>query len=217
MGLKHTTVAICFLLIVLGLKPGFAASGFVIKKCRGANGEWYYGDTADRACAHSKVTELTDSGIKTKELAAPPTAAQLKEDAGALAKSKKAKELAKARARRDRILLSMYASAGDITYVRDRKISDINGLIVGEQDTLKSLQATLPRLQAQETVEASTDKSMAAETARIIANTKAQIATHEANIQKDQREIAAVRKQAAADLVRFQKLKDQSPAIAAAP
>lgn len=207
MRFKHTIAAVCFLSIAMGLKPGFAGPTFVIKKCRDANGEWHYGDNAGRACANSKVIEITDSGVRTKELAAPLTAAQLKERTAALAKSAKAQQQARSRARRDRILLSMYASASDITYVRNRKIADIKSLIEGEKDTLKSLQATLPRLRAQETAEKSTNKPEAADTAQVIANTEAQIATHNENIKKEQQEIVSVRQQAAADLVRYRKLK----------
>ncbi len=207
MNFKHTIVAVCFLLVTLGLKPGFAEPGFVIKKCRDANGEWHYGDTAGRACAHSKVIEITNSGVKTKELAAPLTPTQLKEHAATLAKTEKATQKVRAQARKDRILLSMYASENDITYVRDRKISDIKGLIEGEKDTLKSLRATLPRLQAEETAQASRNKAAAAGTATIIADTRAQIATHEATIEKEQQEEAAVRQQAAADLARYRQLK----------
>ena len=101
----------------------------------------------------------------------------------------------------------MYASASDITYVRNRKIADIKGLIEGEKDTLKSLQATLPRLRAQETAEESTNKPEAADTAQVIANTEAQIAAHNENIKKEQQEIVSVRRQAAADLVRYRQLK----------
>ncbi len=215
MGVKHTIAAICIMWTTLALNPGFAANNFVIKKCRGANGEWYYGDNVGQACAHSRVTELNNTGIATKELAAPLTSAQLKERNATLAKSEKNKKKAMAKARRDRILLSQYASAGDITYVRDRKIADIKGLIQGEQDTLKSLKNTLPRLQAQEIAERPTNKGAADGTAQIIADTKAQIATHEENIQKDQAEIVTVRKQAAADLVLFRKLKN--PSLTAGP
>lgn len=210
MNMKHTIAALCFLSIALIPLTGFAGGSFVIKKCRGANGEWYYGDTADRACARSKVIEINNAGIKTKELAAPLTPAQL-------VKHKKAERKARAQARRDRILLSMYGDAKDITYVRNRKIADIKNLISGENDTLKSLAATLPRLEAQESAEASTDKAAAASTAVVIADTKAQIATHEANIKNDEQAITQVRKQAASDLIRYRKLRGIPQSATATP
>ncbi|MHB8550485.1 MAG: hypothetical protein ACYDB8_05875 [Acidiferrobacterales bacterium] len=195
----------------MGLKPSIAGTAFVIKKCQDANGEWHYGDNAGRECAHSKVIEITNSGVKTKELAAPLTPAQLKAHAAEFAQAAKEKAKARARARRDRILLSMYASSDDITYVRNRKISDVNGLIEGEKDTLKPLQATLSRLQAEEAAQKSTNKAEAAATAKVIANTEAQIAKHKENIKKEQQEIVAIRQQAAADLARYRKLKDMGP------
>ncbi|MHB8453439.1 MAG: hypothetical protein ACYDDO_01820 [Acidiferrobacterales bacterium] len=202
MNSKHTIVTICFLAASLWVAA--SASGaettFRIKKCQDANGEWHYGDDADRACAHSKVIEITESGVKAKEIAAPLTPEQLKEQTAQQAEAQKEKAKADEQARRDHLLLAMYASESDITYVRDRKIADIEAQIQASQDTLKSLRATLVRLQTQNKVKDDP------KTAKIIANTQAQMATHEDAIKEKRDEEAAIRNQAAADLVRYREL-----------
>lgn len=212
MNLKHTTLAALFLATGLWAAAGVADTGLRIKKCQDANGEWHYGDTADVACAKSKIIEITDTGVETKEIAAPLTAEQLKERAAQQAAAKKQEQ----RAERDRLLLSMYASESDITYVRDRKIADIESQIQASRDTVKSLQATLLRLQSEETRQKAKNKGEAADTAKIITNTQSQIATHEASIKDRQKEEDVIRKQADADLARYRELKkNPSPPVVA--
>ncbi len=210
MNCKHTIVTFCFL--AASLFVAASASGadttFRIKKCQDANGEWHYGDDADRACAHSKVIEITETGVKAKEIAAPLTAEQLKEKAAQQAEAQKEKEKTDEQARKDRLLLAMYASESDINYVRDRKIADIESQIQASEDTLKSLNATLVRLQTQN--KAKNDPKAA----KIIANTQAQIATHEAAIKEKHDEEAAIRNQAAADLVRYRELRNAPAPLA---
>src|SRR5437660_1432838 len=50
-----------------------------IKKCQDATGKWHYGDSASDACAESKITVMSEQGIKKKEIAAPLTRDELKQ------------------------------------------------------------------------------------------------------------------------------------------
>jgi len=219
MNLKHIIVTVSFLTVGLwtlaSAGAGAADTTFRIKKCQDANGEWHYGDSADVACARSKVIEITETGVKTKEIAAPLTPEQLKERAAHQAEAQKDKQQAQAQAQKDQLLLSMYASESDITYVRDRKIADIETQLQASTDTVKSLRATLSRLQTQAVQEKAANKPTLANTDKIIASTQAQITTHEAAIKSKRDEEAAIRKQADADLARYRQIKGSPAPLAA--
>ncbi len=212
MARKHTILVTWFLIAGLCSLPAIADSGFTIEKCQDANGEWHYGDTADVDCAKSKIIEINNSGVETKEIAGPLTAAQLKERAAQQAAAKKQEK----QAEKDQLLRSMYASESDITYVRDRKIADVESQIRASEETVKSLNATLVRLQKQERQQQTSNKAYAGTTATIIANTQSQIATHEASIKEKRQEEDTIRKQAAADLARYRELEKKPPQPAAA-
>src|ERR1051325_11975286 len=72
-----------------------------IKKCQDATGKWHYGDSASEACAQSKVTVMSEQGIKKKEIAAPLTRDELKQRELADEDRAKAAEQAK---REERVL-----------------------------------------------------------------------------------------------------------------
>ncbi|MEP0762389.1 MAG: hypothetical protein HRF48_06570 [Chloroflexota bacterium] len=181
-----------------------------IKKCQDATGRWHYGDTAAAECARSKVTLLSEQGIKRKEIEAPLTEAELQKRAADQSAEQKAKEQAK----RDEILLSTYAHEEDIIYVRDRKLAQLEQSIKASQETVNSLKAALTRLEAQAAAEQKSGD--ASETAKAAAQTRAQVEKHEAAIAQKRAEQQLLRQQAEADLKRYRELKG-ARARAAAP
>jgi chromosome segregation ATPase len=186
--------------------PVHTASGQKIKKCQDAQGRWHYGDTAADACAESKVIEMTGQGIKTKEIAAPPTEAELRQREARKTEIEQEKRDAEEAERRDRLLLSTYGHEDDIGFVRDRKIADLDAQIAASQDTMKSLTAALERMR----------KQAGEEAAKSIANTEAQIAKHEAHIQSLRQEQESLRVHYQKELERYRQLKSQQAAPPAA-
>ncbi|MDH5648537.1 MAG: DUF4124 domain-containing protein [Gammaproteobacteria bacterium] len=178
-----------------------------IKKCQDETGQWHYGDRASEACEQSKIIEMSDSGHKTGEVAAPPTAEELAEEErrkDELAKQKKREE---EEARRDALLVTTYGHENDIMYVRDRKLSQVEHSIEASQATLKSLNATLDRQKKQKDSEEN------------IKHTEDQITKHSAVIEKKREEQEALRKQYDEELKRYRELKTAGgePQTAEAP
>ena len=209
-------ITLCKLLIGLGLvgmtlnSPAAQQSSPTdkgkIKKCQDAAGNWHYGDTADEACRQSKIIEMNKRGIETKEVAAPLTDEQRKTQEIEEVEKEKAAQLAAERARRDKILVSIYANEGDITAMRDRKLAEIDAQIRGSQATLAAQQGALARLQAKAKAE-SNGKPVPEQTQTGIGKAEAVIAKQAAFIQSKLQEQAAVKQQFQADLERYRQLK----------
>ena len=201
------------LILALGLAlPTFSAhatKGITIKKCQDATGMWHYGDTAADECAKSKITVMTEEGTTKKVIAAPPTEEELKQRAAHQEAADAARQKAEEQAKKDALLLSTYGGENDITYVRDRKIAQIESSIKASEETLKSLRAALARMEAQETAESKGGKGDDATARKNIEMTRAQIARHESLIADKRQEQEAMRKQYAEELLRYREIKKQ--------
>jgi len=191
--------------------------GSRIKKCQDAAGNWHYGDSADEDCARSKVIELDARGIKRKEIAPPLTEAELKAREQNRERDEQVRKQIEEQERRDQQLLATYAIEDDIILTRDRKISDFESQINASQETLKSLRASLEKLQKQAAAEQHTAKKVSPQTAKTIANNEAQIAKHEAYVEKMHKDQEVTRVQYQTELERFRELKRKPlPAVPAA-
>lgn len=204
------------LMLVLGLTMSAfglvaaegAETGKTIKKCQDATGRWHYGDTASAACATSKITVMSDEGVTKRVIAAPPTEQELREREANQEAQEAAKKKADDQAKKDALLLSSYGVEDDITYIRDRKIAQIEATIKASEQTLAPLRAALTRMEAQVADDGKSGKPD--ETAvKNIEMTKAQIARHEAAIADKRKEQAAIRMEYDQDLARYRELKKQ--------
>lgn len=185
-----------------------AETGKTIKKCQDATGRWHYGDTASAACATSKITVISDEGITKKVIAAPPTEQELKEREANKEALEAAQKKADDQAKKDALLLSSYGVEDDITYIRDRKIAQIEATIKASEQTLAPLRAALARMEAQVADENKSGKPDAT-AVKNVELTKAQIARHEAAIADKRKEQEATRKEYDQDLARYRELKKQ--------
>ncbi len=204
-----------FALLSVAAQAG-PATGSKIKKCQDASGHWHYGDNADDMCRQSKIVEINEQGLTTKEIAAPMTAEQLKQRENNKATLEAEKKVAEEQARQDQILLSTYGHEDDISYVRDRKIADTEAQIQSSQKTLTALHSTQKRIQAQAADEQRGGKPISEASAKQIANIEAQIAKHEQYVAAKQKEIEAIRAQATKDMERYRYLKRGLPTPAPA-
>jgi len=201
---KNSLVVITGLFIAAGASVHAASTqeGGKIRKCQDATGKWHYGDTAAEACARSKITIMSEQGIAKREIAPPPTEADLQQRAELKAQEERAKEQAK----QDELLLSSYAHEADVLYVRDRKLSQIESSIKASEETVKSLRAALTRTEAQAAEEQKSGK-VSEHVAKSLEQTRAQIAKHEAVIATKRKEQDMVRARAETDLARYRELK----------
>lgn len=201
---KNTLVAIAGLFLSASASVHAAATqeSGKIRKCQDATGKWHYGDTASEACAKSKITVLSEQGIAKREIAPPPTEADLQQRAELKAQEERAKEQAK----QDELLLSSYAHEADVLYVRDRKLSQIESSIKASEETLKSLRAALTRTEAQAAEEQKSGK-VSEHITKSLEQTRTQISKHEAAIVTKRKEQDMVRARADTDLARYRELK----------
>lgn len=186
---------------LLGLAFAATAAGPAIQKCQDAKGRWHYGDTAAESCA-SKVTVINDRGLRMKEIAAPLTAAEIDARAKAEANAEAQRETKEARQRRDQQLLATYATEEDIRMGRDRRMADLDAHIRAAEETIKTLRATLERMQGQG------DQTNAAKT-------EAQVARHEAALADRKKERETIQKRYEADVARYRELKNPNRTVGA--
>lgn len=184
-----------------------SAEGPTIKKCQDATGKWHYGDSASAACSQSKVTVLSEQGVTKKEIAAPLSEADLKRREQQEEESVKAKEQAK----RDELLLATYANEADITYIRDRKLAQVESAIRASLDTLIPLRKTLERLEAQATAEQKAG-NVTDQTTKALETTREQIGKHESVIAQKRQEQEQIRTRADNELARYRALKSKPTA-----
>lgn len=203
------TVVVLSLMLLLPPSVGAAdaTKGKLIKKCQDAAGKWHYGDTAAEECAKSRITEISETGIKKKEIAAPPTEEEIRAREARKDELEREQKLAEEKKRRDELLLSTYGHEDDIAYTRDRKLAQLESAIKASEDTLQSLRAALARLEAQAAEESRGGRPVPELTAKSLAQTRNQIITHEAAVQAKRKEQEAVRQQAASDLARYREIK----------
>jgi hypothetical protein len=206
--LRNKLVFVLALGLSLPAVSAHATKGITIKKCQDATGMWHYGDTAADECAKSKITVMTEEGTTKKVIAAPPTEEELRQRAAHQEAEDAARQKAEEQAKKDALLLSTYGGENDITYIRDRKIAQIESTIKASEDTLKSLRAALSRMEAQAAAEAKGSKDD--KTAlKNIEMTRAQIARHESLIADKRQEQETMRKQYAQELLRYREIKKQ--------
>src|SRR3990167_9283782 len=199
---------------VMGIQ---AASGpTTIKKCKDATGQWHYGDSAAQECAKSKITVMSDEGTTKKVIAAPPTEQELKEREARKETEETEQQRAADQAKKDALLLSTYGGEDDITYIRDRKIAQIETSVKASEETLKSLRAALARMEAQAGDESKGDKAADQSTVKNIEQTKKQIARHEGVVAEKRKEQEALRKQYADEMERYREIKKNQAAKAPA-
>jgi hypothetical protein len=197
-------------LILTAANATAADTKATIRKCQDATGKWHYGDRAADECGRSKIEVISEQGVTKREIAAPPTEAELAERERRKDETEREQHNAAEQAKRDKILLQTYAVEDDIVLVRDRKLSQIEATIKASEETLKSLRNALTRMETQkQTEDEKNDKKSSAQTEKGIAQTKAQIERHEAVVTQKRQEQEKLRKQYAEELKRYRELKLQ--------
>ncbi len=143
---KTITRPVLTLLLVLGAAAATPALGGTIKKCQGADGKWHYGDFAAEECAKTKITEIDDQGLKVKERAAPPTAAELEERQRQAELKKQEAEAARAREVLRKRILGTYDSEESIVRTRDNRVKALNQAIETDEKLRGRLAVRLKKI-----------------------------------------------------------------------
>lgn len=133
-------------LLLGGLLAGAAHAQPGIYVCTDAAGRTYSGDRPPAECSDRVIRELrTDGSIR--RLIDPPLTPEQK--AIREAESRQKKELAereREQARRDRVLLEMYADLDDVEVARKRALADRNVQLDRSRERMQSLLAERKRL-----------------------------------------------------------------------
>jgi len=207
MKFSRTFFASCLLIAIAAVPAALDAQASTIKKCKDATGKWHYGDEAAAECAQSKVEVMSEQGVTKKEIAAPPTEAELKDRASRKAEEDRKKESAEAQKKKDALLLATYGHEDDILFVRDRKLAQLESQIKATEGTLKSLNGVLQRLEKQAEDDQKGGKPIAEQTKKHLEQTKHQIANRNAEIAAKRVEQDHIRKEAEEELARYRELK----------
>ena len=137
-------IALIPLVLLLVTNPVMA-----IKKCKDADGNWHYGDTAVEACNTSKITTLNKRGVITDEEAPPKTDEELAAEKQAALEEEKRVERELAAEEERRRILNIYESEDDILRQRDNQLSSVQGNIDVHKAYLKNMDARIDRYQKQ--------------------------------------------------------------------
>lgn len=97
-----------------------------IKKCQDASGTWHYGDFAAEECARSKITEIDKRGLTVKEIAAPPTAEEIRKKAADKAQRVEEQQRMAAQRKEEQLLLNTYENAEAIVRARNDRVAAID-------------------------------------------------------------------------------------------
>jgi len=112
-------------IITLLLLFSIANSAYAIKKCKDADGKWFYGDIAVAECENSKITTLNDRGFITEEIAAPKTDEELKIEEEELALINAEEQKIIENEKEKHRILSIYETEADIDRQRDNQLYSV--------------------------------------------------------------------------------------------
>ena len=126
-------------IITLVLLFSIANSAYAIKKCKDADGKWFYGDIAVAECEYSKITTLNDRGFITEEIAAPKTDEELKAQEEELAIQDAQEKKLIADEEEKRRVLSIYETEADIDRQRDNQLYSVQSNMAVHQAYQKGM------------------------------------------------------------------------------
>ena len=197
-------------LLMLSLPALAAEKESKIFKCQDAQGRTHYGSTAASECARSKVIEMSDQGTARREIAAPPTEAELKDREARRGDEERQKQDSDDRARKDKILLSTYPSVEELEQFRTRKLTEMENAIQASETTLQSLRRSLERLEGEVAEEQKAGKPNA-KTSKALEQARKQVERHDEQIAKRRKDLENMRKQYDADVARYRELRKVAP------
>ncbi len=142
---KKTLMA-CLLGGAVALVPA-GVSAATIKKCKDADGNWHYGDFAAEQCARSKITEISEGGIKVEERGLQLSAEELEAQRQAQQRAEAQKAAAAAERERDNLLLTTYESEDSIERTRDERLMWIDQHIQINENFVARLEEQLAALE----------------------------------------------------------------------
>ena len=156
--------------------------------------------------------EISDQGITVNEVARAKTPEELRrerEEAARLAAEKAEQErIARKRAEHDRVLLSTFATEGDLLLARDGKLQTIESRIRHARGIISQLQKKLQNLEARAAELERSGKALPSNLERSIRTMEHRISEHVAFIEARRTEQQGVRETFATDLARYRELRN---------
>jgi DNA repair exonuclease SbcCD ATPase subunit len=155
--------------------------------------------------------EMSSQGITIKEVAKAKTPEELRrerEEQARLDAEKAEKErIASKRAEHDRVLLSTFATEGDLLLARDGKLQTIDSRIRHAHGIISQLQKKLTSLETHAAKLERSGKALPTELHHSIRDMEHRIAEHVAFIEARRKEQQIVRETFASDLERYRELR----------
>ncbi|TPW18328.1 MAG: hypothetical protein FD130_306 [Halothiobacillaceae bacterium] len=197
-------------LLLLGLfTPLGTSSAATLYKWVDANGDVQFGDAIPPDAIQGGHSEINRQGLNVKQVGRAKTKEEVEIENTKAAEIKRQQEEEKLQrqqtAEANRVLLDTYVSEEDLTRMRDRQISTIEGSIKLTESNLERLHKTLNTLKSGR-ASSQPNTEIDAKTAKLIQDTEAQIVEYEAFVHKRRAEQDTIRAHFARDLARFREL-----------
>ncbi|MFV1998322.1 MAG: hypothetical protein ACC641_09965 [Acidiferrobacterales bacterium] len=199
------TVTIASLLVM----TPYGADAGSIKKCQDAQGRWYYGNSAAKACARSEVIEFSAGKVGKKIVAPPPTQDELNASTAKKRTEEQKKQRLAEQAEQDKLLTASYAHEDDIIYERDRKLKDLESGIESGTATLNSLQAVRDRALKRAEEEKAGGKGVSKATQKTLSSAERQVKRHQQALLEKNREMAEMKLYYDDALKRYRAMKQR--------
>ncbi|MFK7957244.1 MAG: DUF4124 domain-containing protein [Lysobacterales bacterium] len=201
-------LARCILAALLGGLMASPVSAQKLYKWVDADGNVFYSDQVPPEQVKRGREELNDQGVVVDRVDRAKTPKELAEEAETLAKQQALDEAEEKRLREQRRMLSQYASAEDITAMRDQRIDAMNRQIKSAQTMIDSHSGSLAGLTKRASEQESQGFEVNEDLRDTIALLQEQIAQQEAKILDRETEKIRLGKEFAEELERFQKVKN---------
>lgn len=172
---------------------------YPIKKCKDADGNMHYGDTAMRVCENSKITTLTDRGFIKEEVDAPKSAEQVKAEMEAKELLEREQQDKLAADEEKRRILSIYETEDDIVRQRDNQVRSVQSNIDVHESYLSNMEKRLERYK---------QKLAASENKRVKKLMQENIAEATLRVQEYTDQLAALEQQKVEILARFKQERE---------
>ena len=176
--------------------------------CKDARGQQVCGDVLPESCADRGYRELNKQGATVKQVDAPISAEQrARRDADAQ-KASQENRLRQEQRRRDATLLNTYSSERDIDIARNRRVTDIEELLVQLRDQQQTLQQRQTKLET-DAARFAGKPIPAGIQDRLDTNTQDMRLLAD-NIAAQERDLIETRQRFSEDLIRFRQLSGKN-------
>ena len=176
-----------------------------------ANGRVHYSDRVPHEAIERERSRLDARGLEVEKIDRAKTAEELAQEAELKQLRLEEQRLIQEQRKKDRVLLRTFRSEDDILMTRDGKLTTIDASIQIIRSNIRRLKLKLAEMQKNAANLEREGKKISANYLKEIENTRQQLKGHYTSIIRKEQSKEVIRQLYAADLQRFQELKNLRP------